>query len=89
MFRMLTGCRRNAATFGLRIIATIAVSGLATQNGSTRSRMRRSDVSDKVSKEVDPDEIVQKTVNDNGQIYLGRDLGGKTVVVAYEAVDDE
>jgi len=51
--------------------------------------MRRSDVSDKVSKEVDPDEIVQKTVNDNGQIYLGRDLGGKTVVVAYEAVDDE
>ena len=42
-----------------------------------------------VSKTIDPDEIVRKTVNDNGQLYLGRDLGGKTVVVAYEVVDDE
>jgi len=42
-----------------------------------------------VTKTIDPDEIVQKSVNDNGQVYLGRDLGGKTVVVAYAVVDDE
>jgi len=41
-----------------------------------------------VIKEIEPDEIVRKTVNDNGQLYLGRDLGGKTVVVAYEVVDE-
>ena len=42
-----------------------------------------------VTKTIDPDEIVTKQVNDNGQVYLGRDLGGTTVVVAYEVVDDE
>ena len=42
-----------------------------------------------VTKTIEPDEIVEKQVNDNGQLYLGRDLGGKTVVVAYEVVDDE
>jgi len=41
-----------------------------------------------VSKEIDPEEIVTKTVNANGQIYLGRDLGGREVVVAYEVVDE-
>ena len=46
-------------------------------------------MTEKVTKTIDPDEIVRKTVNDNGQLYLGRDLGGKTVVVAYEVVDDE
>jgi len=45
-------------------------------------------MSEPVSKEVDPDEIVEKTVNDNGQIYVGRDLGGKKVVVAYEVLDE-
>lgn len=42
-----------------------------------------------VSKDIDPDEIVKKDVNDNGQVYLGRNLGGKTVVVAYQVIDDE
>ena len=42
-----------------------------------------------VTKTIEPDEIVTKQVNDNGQLYLGRDLGGKTVVVAYAVVDDE
>jgi len=42
-----------------------------------------------VTKTIEPDEIVQKNVNDNGQVYLGRALGGKTVVVAYAVVDDE
>jgi len=41
-----------------------------------------------VSKEIEPDEIVTKTVNANGQIYIGRDLGGKEVVVAYEVVEE-
>jgi len=45
-------------------------------------------MSEPVAKEVDPDEIVEKTVNDNGQIYVGRDLGGKKVVVAYEVLDE-
>lgn len=43
----------------------------------------------KINKEFEPDEIVQKTVNANGQIYLGRDLEGKDVVVAYKVVNDE
>lgn len=42
-----------------------------------------------VSKEINPDEIVRKTVNNNGQLYLGRDLGDKTVIVAYEVVENE
>lgn len=41
-----------------------------------------------VSKEIEPNEIVTKTVNDNGQVYLGRALGGKKVVVAYEVIDE-
>jgi hypothetical protein len=45
-------------------------------------------MSEKVAKEIDPDEIVTKTVNANGQIYLGRDLGGKEVTVAYEVVNE-
>ena len=45
-------------------------------------------MTDTVSKEIEPDEIVTKTVNNNGQVYLGRDLGGKTVVVAYEVVEE-
>ena len=44
---------------------------------------------DKISKEFEPDEIVQKTVNNNGQVYLGRDLGGKDVVVAYAVLEDQ
>lgn len=44
---------------------------------------------DTVSKEIEPDEIVTKTVNNNGQVYLGRDLGGKDVVVAYAVVNDQ
>lgn len=35
----------------------------------------------------DAEEVVRKDVNTNGQVYLGRDLGGKTVRVAYEVVD--
>lgn len=38
---------------------------------------------------VDADEVVQKEVNSNGQVYLGRNLGGKTVRVAYEVIDEE
>jgi hypothetical protein len=45
-------------------------------------------MSDAVTKEVDPDEIVEKTVNSNGQVYLGRDLEGKTVTIAYEVEDE-
>jgi len=41
-----------------------------------------------VAKEIEPDEIVTTTVNANGQIYLGRDLGGEEVVVAYEVVKE-
>jgi hypothetical protein len=41
-----------------------------------------------VSKEIEPDEIVTKTVNANGQVYLGRDLDGKTVTIAYEICDE-
>lgn len=44
-------------------------------------------MTDTVSKEIEPDEIVTKTVNSNGQIYLGRELGGREVIVAYEVVD--
>jgi len=55
---------------------------------STR-RVRCATMTEPVSKEIEPAEIVTKQVNNNGQLYLGRDLGGKTVVVAYEVVDDE
>lgn len=43
---------------------------------------------EEVTSTLDPEEIVKKTVNANGQIYLGRDLSGKTVRVAYEIVDE-
>lgn len=42
-----------------------------------------------VSKDIDPDEIVEKTVNEAGQIYLGSDLAGDKVTVAYEAEDTD
>lgn len=38
---------------------------------------------------IDAEEIVKKTVNSNGQIYLGRDLEGETLRIAYEIVDEE
>ena len=44
-------------------------------------------MTEKIRKEFEPDEVVQKTVNSNGQIYLGRDLDGKTVTVAYKIED--
>lgn len=44
-------------------------------------------MSDTVGKEIEPDEIVRKTVNANGQVYLGRDLDGQEVVIAYEVVE--
>jgi len=37
--------------------------------------------------EVEPKEIVEKTVNSNGQVYLGRDLDGETVKIAYEIME--
>lgn len=43
---------------------------------------------EEVTATLDAEEIIQKQVNSNGQIYLGRDLAGKTVKVAYEIVDD-
>lgn len=46
-------------------------------------------MSDKVTATIDPDEIVKKTVNANGQVYLGRDLDGKTVRIAYEVIDED
>lgn len=44
---------------------------------------------EEVTTTLDAEEIIQKEVNSNGQIYLGRNLSGKTVKVAYEIVDDE
>lgn len=44
---------------------------------------------EEITTTLDAEEIVQKTVNSNGQIYLGRDLAGGTVKVAYEIVDDD
>jgi hypothetical protein len=37
---------------------------------------------------IDAEEVLVKTVNSNGQVYLGRDYGGKTVRVAFEVVED-
>jgi len=45
-------------------------------------------MTDEIQKSFEPDEIVEKTVNANGQIYLGRDLDGETVLVAYKVVDE-
>jgi len=41
-------------------------------------------MTDEVSKSIDPDEIIIQEINANGQVYLGRDLEGKTVTIAYE-----
>lgn len=46
-------------------------------------------MADEVTATVEPDEIVEKTVNSNGQVYIGRDHGGKTVRIAYEIIDEE
>lgn len=46
-------------------------------------------MSDEVVSTIDPEEIVNKEVTQSGQIYLGRNLAGKKVKVAYEIVDDE
>jgi len=45
--------------------------------------------SDKAGTVFDAEEVVKKTVNSNGQVYLGRNLGGKEVRVAYEVVGDD
>lgn len=45
-------------------------------------------MTDTVSKEIEPDEIITKQVNANGQVYLGRDLDGKRVTIAYEIHDE-
>lgn len=37
-----------------------------------------------VTKTIDPDDILEKEVGTNGQIAIGRDLAGETVLVAYE-----
>ncbi len=37
----------------------------------------------------DAEEVVKKDVNSNGQVYLGRDLDGETVRIAYEIVDED
>lgn len=50
---------------------------------------RNEDVPDKILITLEPTGVVKKEVNANGQVYLGRDLGGKTVRVAYEVVDEE
>lgn len=44
-------------------------------------------MSEKAGTVFDAEEVVEKDVNANGQVYLGRDLGGETVRVAYEVVD--
>lgn len=38
---------------------------------------------------MESEEIVTKTVNDNGQIYLGRALAGKDVRIGYEVLESE
>lgn len=44
---------------------------------------------EEVTAAIDAEEIVKKTVNSNGQIYLGRDLEGQTLRVAYEIVNED
>jgi len=41
-------------------------------------------MTDEITKSIDPDEIVTQEIPESGQIYLGRDLEGKTVTIAYE-----
>jgi len=44
-------------------------------------------MSEKAGTVFDAEEVVKKDVNANGQVYIGRNLGGETVRVAYEVVD--
>jgi hypothetical protein len=44
---------------------------------------------DKAGVVFDADEVVTKTVNSNGQVYLGRDLDGEDVRIAFKVVDDD
>jgi len=46
-------------------------------------------MAEEVTTTIDAEELVKKTVNANGQIYLGRDLEGQTLRVAYEVVDED
>lgn len=46
-------------------------------------------MADKAGTLFDADEVLIKDVNANGQVYLGRELDGKTVRIAYEIVDEE
>lgn len=46
-------------------------------------------MSDQAGLVFQADEVIVTDVNQNGQIYLGRDIGGETVRVAYTVVDDE
>jgi hypothetical protein len=41
-----------------------------------------------VTVELEAEEILTKTVNQTGQIYLSRDLAGQEVRVAVEVVDN-
>jgi len=44
---------------------------------------------DKAGVVFDADEVVTKTVNSNGQVYLGRNLGDEELRIAFKVVDDE
>lgn len=46
-------------------------------------------MTEQVATVLDAEEVLRKQVNGAGQVYIGRDLSGKTVRVAYEIVDDE
>lgn len=46
-------------------------------------------MSEKAGTVFDAEEVVKKEVNSNGQVYLGRNLDGKTVRIAYEIVEDD
>lgn len=43
---------------------------------------------DSVTKTIEPDEILEKELDAQGRLYLGRDLAGKRVAVAYELRDE-
>jgi len=44
---------------------------------------------DKAGVVFDADEVVTKTVNSNGQVYLGRDLDGEDVRIAFKVIDED
>jgi len=46
-------------------------------------------MSDKAGVVFDADEVVTKTVNSNGQVYLGRDLDGEDVRIAFKVIDED